>query len=343
MANFDTADWAKAQLKLDGAFQGNELRFRSPEVYKLYLKNTDFMFPNYQTVKTDPSRVIEMNYVTRTSRSLGSTISHDHTGSQGDSDVLVPTWAAHTDKFVSTVKEANNSIYSLEEMHMSKMQNVIANFAEGMETVASDYTFANRSGVNNATANGSFDGTDDVFTISKSANGEQAISITKVAMDANAYQGTPYDIVCDSVSWTLFLFQAAQGAANSTNTSFQFGGVNFILDPKLDAAAAGLVTPITLGFWICVPQGSVGALPWIPVQNRQGLDTKEATYSNMINPIDGTTLALHSYEERVNGSSVGGQLQDVKIETEIFLYQALAHTPLSEAGETPLLAFGLIA
>lgn len=343
MANFTTADWAKAQLKLDGSFQGNELRFRSPEVYKLYLKNTSFMFPNYQAVKTDPARVIEMNYTVRTDRTLGSAISHNHIGAQGDSAVLTPTWTAHTDKFVSTVKEANNSIYTLEEMHMSKMQNVVANFAEGMETVASAYTFANRSGVNAATANGTFDGTDDVFKISKGANGEQAISITKVAMDANKYQGTPYDIVCDSVSWTLFLFQAAQGAANSTNTSFQFGGVNFILDPKLDAAAAGLATPITLGFWICVPQGSVGALPWIPIQNRNGLDTKESTYSNMVNPIDGTTLAIHSYETRVDGTALGGQLQDVKIETEMFLYQALAHTPLSAASETPLLAFGLIA
>jgi len=343
MANFTTADWAKAQLKLDGSFQGNELRFRSPEVYKLYLKNTDFMFPNYQMVKTDPARVIEMNYAIRTDRALGNAISHNHIGAQGDSAVLVPTWAAHTDKFVSTVKEANNSIYTLEEMHQTKMLNSIANFAEGMETVASAYTFANRSGVNVATANGTFDATDDVFHISKAANGEQAISITKVAMDANKYQGTPYDVVCDSVSWTLFLFQAAQGAANSTNTSFQFGGVNFILDPKLDAAAAGLATPITLGFWIVVPQGSVGALPWIPVQNRTGLDTKESTYSNMINPIDGTTLALHSYETRVDGTALGGQLQDVKIETELFLYQALAHTPLSVATETPLLAFGLIA
>jgi hypothetical protein len=342
MANFTTADWAKAQLKLDGSFQGNELRFRSPEVYKLYLKNTSFMFPNYQAEKTDPARVIEMNYATRTQRDLGSAISHNHQGNQGDSAVLIPTWAAHTDKFVSTVKEANNSIYSLEEMHQTKMMNTIANFAEGMETVASAYTFANRSGVNVATANGTFDETDDVFTISKAENGDQAISITKVAMDANAYQGTPYDVICDSVSWTLFLYQAAQGTSNDTNTSFQFGGVNFILDPKLDAAAAGLATPITLGFWIVIPQGSVGALPWIPSQNRTGLDTKEATYSNMVNPIDGTTLAIHSYEERVNGVSVGGQLQDVKIETEMFLYQALAHTPLSTADETPLLAFGLV-
>ena len=135
MANFTTADWAKAQLKLNGSFQSNELRFRSPEVYKLYLKNTSFMFPDYQSVKTDPARVIEMNYVTRTSRALGSAISHDHTGAQGDSAVLIPTWTAHTDKFVSTVKEANNSIYSLEEMHASKMQNIVGRSGLGFFSV----------------------------------------------------------------------------------------------------------------------------------------------------------------------------------------------------------------
>jgi hypothetical protein len=342
MANFSTADWAKAQLKLTDKFQSNELRFRSPEVYKLYLKNTSFMFPNYMSVKTDPGRTIEMNYFTRTSRALGGAPSHNHTGAQGDSAVLTPTWTAYSDKFVSTLKEANNSIYSLEELHASKLENVIANFAEGMETVASDYTFANRSGVNAATANGTFNATDDVFHITASSNEDQAIQITKVAMDANKYQGTPYDIVCDSVSWTLFLKQAAQGAQNATNLSFQFGGVNFILDPKMDANAAGLTTPISKGFWICVPQGSVGSLSWIPVQNRQGLDTKEQTYSNIINPITGEQHGIHSYAERVDGTSLGGQIQDEKVETEIFIYQALEHTPLSAAGETPLLAFGLV-
>ena len=342
MAIYDLAKQAKAQLKVDGAFAANEMRFRNPEVYKLFLKNTKFMTPDYQSVKSSTDRVIELNYFERTSRSLGSAYSHDHTGAQGDSGVLTPTWTTHEDKFASTLKEANNKIYSLDEMHLNKMENVLANFAEGMETVAHDVAFAGRSGVNVATANGTFDATDDVFQITESTADDLEITITKVAMDANKYQGVPYDIICDSVSWTKFQKQAQQGATNATNTSFQFGGVSFILDPKLDADAAGLVGAYTKGFWIVVPQGSVGALPWIPVQNRDGVEMKEAIYGNIKNPIDGTILATHTYEVRSDGTSLGGQLQDVTVETQIFIEQALVIAPLSVATETPLMAFALV-
>lgn len=342
MANFDLAKQAKAQLKLVNKFQSNELRFRSPEVYKLYLRNTEFMTPDYRLVKTSTDRVIDLNYFTRTSRALGSAYSHNHTGAQGDSGVLTPTWTSHTDKFASTLKEANNKIYTWDELHASKLENVIANFAEGLETVAHDHLFANRSGVNLATANGTFDATDDVFKITESTHVDQAIQITKVAMDANKYQGVRFDIVCDSVSFMLFEKQAAQGISNATNLSFQYNNVTFILDPKMDADAAGLVGAYTKGFWIAVPEGSIGSLPWIPIQNREGYEGPDNVYGNIVNPIDGTMYATHTYEERANGTSLGGQRQDVKMETEIFIEQALVVAPLSTANETPLQAFALV-
>ena len=330
MANFATAVLVKAQTKLISQFQNNELRFREPAVHKLFLKNTSIMMPDYNDVKTRDDRTVEANYFTRTARALGAGRTFNHTGAQGDSATLTPTWTTHTDEFVSTIKEAGDKVYSLEELHMSKMLNVTANFAEGLETVAAAFLFANRSGVNVSTAEGAFDATDDTFEITNTTNGQRAIQITRMNMDINGYQGMDFDIVCDSISFAKFQFDAAQGISNSTNTSFQFQNVTFIHDPSLTAAAAGLVSAYALGYWIAVPVGSIAALPWIPKQNRDGVDFGNvAKYGQIMNPVDGINYAIHTYDEGVNGTSLGGYTQDVKIETEVSVDIAYVTAPLS--------------
>lgn len=342
MANFATAALVKAQAKLIGKFQSGELRFRTPAVHNLFNRNSSFIFPDYEALKTRDDRTVETNYLTRTARSLGTGRTHNHTGAQGDSSTLTPSWTTYNDKFVSTIKEADNKVYSYEELHMSKMQNAIINFVEGLDAIAVDYLFANRSGVNTATAEGTFDTTDDTFEITDSTNGNRAIQITKMVMDINKWQGVQMSIVCDSISFNKFMYLAAQGATNATNTSFQFQGVEFIHDPSLTADAAGLASAYSKGFWLAVPDGTIGALPWIPKQNRVGVEMKEASYGQIFNPVDGLAYAIHTYEERVDGTSVGGYTQDVKIETEISIDMAYAHAPLSTATASPIMAFALV-
>lgn len=343
MANFATAAWVKAQAKLSGKFQAGELRFRDPAVHKLFLKNTSIMIPDHMELRTREDRTVETNFFIRTSRSLGTGRSHNHTGSQGDSAILTPSWTTHNDKFVSTIKEADNSIYSFEELHISKLENVVANFAEGLETVAADFAFANRSGVNVATAEGIFDAVDDTFEITEATNGNRSIQITRMVMDINKYQGTDFDIICDSIAFNKFQFDAAQGISNSTNTSFQFQGVTFVHDPSLTAAAAGLVSVYVKGYWMAVPVGTIAALPWIPVQNRQSVDFGNiAKYGTVQNPIDGLSYALHTYNAGSDGTGLGGFTQDVTVETEISIDIAYENAPLTVATETTIMAFALI-
>lgn len=343
MANFATAAYVKAQLKLNEAFNKFELRFRQPEIHKLFLESTNSLIPEAEAARLREDRpATEFNYITRTSRSLGSARAHNHTGAQGDSGVLTPTWATYTDKFVSSIKEADGKVYDLNELHASKMQNAIINFVEGLDTVAGAYLFANRSGVNTATVEGTFDATDDTFEINDSTNGTRAIQITKMVMDINKYQGMNYSVVCDSIAFNKFQYLASQGISNATNTSFQFGGVKFVHDPSLTAAAAGLVSAYAKGYWIVVPDGSVACPSWIPKQNRMGVTTTVASYGSIINPIDMLGYALHTYETSADGSSIGGYLQDVKVESEISIDLAYTHAPLSTASATPLMAFALV-
>lgn len=340
MANRTTANLVKAQARLLGAFQQAELRFRFPATYLALRSMAPIMFPNYDVLRTREDRTVETNFATRSARALGSARTHNHTGSKGDTAVLTPTWTSYTDKFNMSLKQADNSLYNADEQMFQELSNTISNFMEGYETAATAYLFNNRSGVNVATAEGTFDATDDVFEIVE-AKESRAIQITKIAMDANKYTGG-MTVFCDSISYAKFEYQAAQGATNSTNLSFQFNGVTFIHSVELGALGAGLVSAYAKGFWIVVPNGMVATLPWIPKQNREGVSTTVANYSNILNPIDGEVYALHTYETGADDSANNGYTQDVVTQYEISQDLAFAKAPLTTASATPILAYAIV-
>lgn len=343
MANRTTANLVKAQVKLLGAFQSSELRFRTPATYLALKAMSAIMFPNYEQLRVREDRTIETNYAIKGTRSLGTGGRiHNHTGTHGDTAVLTPTWVSYDDKFAMSLKQADNSLYNAQEQMNLEVTNVVTNFMEGYEAIATAYLFNNRSGVNAATYNGTFDATDDVFEIAV-ANETLAVQTTEIALDANKYpKGAT--VFCDSIAYGKFLFQKNQGGANSTNLAYQFdmNGLTFVHSIGLGALAAGLVSAYSKGFWIVVPMGTVATLPWIPIQNRVGVSTKENEYTNLLNPIDGESYAVHSYETRVDGSSTNGYTQDVMTEYQFSQDISFAKAPLTTSTETPILAFAIV-
>jgi hypothetical protein len=341
MAIYTTAVLVKEQAQLTGAFANSELKFSSPEVHLLFLRNAMIMIGDYQAMRTREDRVIETNYFLRSQRALTTGRTHNHTGAVGDSGTLTPAWATKADKFASTLKQADNKIYTKEQIANNELFNSMINLTEGQEVIAAAALFAARSGVNTATTDGSFNAVDDTFEITESTHGDGAMQITKMVMRINKWKGN-YTVVCDPISFRKFEAQANQGAGNSTNTSFQFAGVTFVLDLTLSASAAGLVAAYAKGYWMVVPDGTIAGLPWIPLQNRMGVDDKEASYGSILNPIDGSQVAVHSYSERADGTAKGGYTQDITYETELSGDWAYEIAPLSTAGETPVQAFAFV-
>ena len=340
MSNRVNSNLVKAQARLLGAFQSSELRFRFPATYLALKAMSPVMFPNYSELRVREDRTVETNFAARSSRSLGSARTHNHTGVKGDTATLTPTWASYTDKFNMSLKQADNSLYNADEQMFQEISNVVANFMEGYETAATASLFNNRSGVNVATAYGSFDSTNDVFEI-QAADQDTAIQITKIAMDANKYVGS-MKVFCDSVSYAKFEKQAAQGVSNATNLSFQFNGVTFVHSVGLGALAVALDAGYNKGFWIVVPDGTVATLPWIPVQNRQGVSTKVADFSSLLNPVDGEAYGIHTYEVGADDSANNGYTQDVVTQYEVSQDLAFVKAPLTTAGETTIQAFGIV-
>jgi hypothetical protein len=339
MANYLPSNLAKAQARLLQRFGSADKRFRDPAVHKLFLRNAEIMFPDYTSLRTREDRTVEAYYKEQTTRALGTGRSHNHTGTHGDSGVLTPAWTTYNDKFAISLKQGDNNVYTYEEMFMNEIENVVRNFMRGLETLAATYLFNNRSGVNVATAEGTFNGVNDVFEVAI-ANIDRFLQIAITTMDVNEYQGMRYYVVCDTIMWNRLNFQFNQGSANSENLSFQFGGVEIIHSPDLSGLATGL--GYTQGFMCLIAEGMIGGLPWIPIQNRAGVSTKENEYGAILNPNDSVQYAIHSYEERADGTATNGYTQDVLSQYEISLDMAYEHAPLSTANETPIQAFAIV-
>ena len=343
MANKTTANLVKAQARLLGAFQSSELRFRYPATYLALKSMSQIMFPNYDELRVREDRTVETSFIARAKRSLGTGgRTHNHTGVKQDSAVLTPTWTAYSDKFNMSLKQADNSLFNADEQLFNEMSNAISNFMEGYETAATSFLFTNRSAVVATIPEATFItlGTVNAYEIA-SANEGRAMQITKIAMQANKY-AEAITVFCDSVAYAKFEYQAAQGASNNANLSFQFNGVKFVHSVELNALAVAVKAGHTKGYWIVVPDGSVATLPWIPKQNRIGVDTPVGNYSNMINPIDGESYAIDSYMTSADDTSNNGYSQDVVTQYEISQDMSFAKAPLTVSTETPIIAFAII-
>lgn len=92
----------------------------------------------------------------------------------------------------------------------------------------------------------------------------------------------------------------------------------------------------------------IGAIPWIPMQNRKALNPTLATsyngdYGMIPVPELGTNIAIHSYGERADNSAVNGETQDVTINIELSIDFGFVPAPLSVSTETVIFTSGILA
>lgn len=345
MANYTPSNLVAGQANLMSAFQKGELRYREPVVWKSLLANQPISTPDYESLRLREDRTFTLNYFTRTSRALGTGRSHAPTGTKGDTAIITPTFATKSDTFYTSMKQADNNMRTLQEMFNNELMNSAVNFIEGLEDLSANFIFDNRSGVNGVAVDGTFNGTNDVYEITDSTNGNRAIQITKMVMDILKYQ-VQLDIYCDSLAWNKFEYLRAQGGANSVNTAYQFesGSLTFYHAPDMNAEVLALgAGAYTKGFWLAVPKGMTVALDWIPQQNRRGVSQiANREYGTIINPIDGKSYAMFKYLEGADESGNNGQTQDIKETVELSLDVAFDKAPLTAAGETVIQAFALV-
>lgn len=343
MPNYLTSQLVKTQTALAGEFASNDQRSRDNSIFKLLTGSANRFFPKYKELKKSVTMPNESHYFVRTANALQTSLpTHNHTGDRGDSATIDLNFSPYKQTFSQSLKLQNGKLFTDQEYFNDNMRNVILDFKNGLDVIAGDYLFNNKSGATLGTVQGKVDFslTTDTYVIGAAFENEIA-TLMKITADLNKYQNTLLYAVCDSVMYSKVLPLMNQGAGNATNTSFQFGNIVFVHDASMYNRAVALDASFTNGYAVVMPANTAAVLDWIPLQNRQNVSTKENEYSNMINPADGLSYAVHSYMERADGVPVGGQNQDVLTQYETSIFLDFKHAPSSTADETPLMAFAI--
>jgi hypothetical protein len=339
MANFDVSNLLTAQQILKDKYAKPEMRMKPAPVFELLSKNDSVLYQSVETLRTREDRAIEAHLLKRTKRTAGSARAHNHTGTIDDSQKITLAWTIKSDVTSISLKLLDKSVFDFNTVLANKLEQCAMNILEDKETEAVAYLMAQRATANPTLKGSTFNVTPDAVEISL-ANQATFFQRLRSAMKQNYFSGS-IDAVVDSNLKISAEYQAAQGAANSTNTAFQFQGVNIIESIELNDAdyAAGCA--------LAFPTGAVAALNWIPKQNRQGYGDY-SDYNGGYGTFEfmGFTFALHGYASRADTSASNGATQDVLMEFELSLDSSFNKAPISTiSGRTDsvIIEFGQLA
>jgi len=154
-------------------------------------------------------------------------------------------------------------------------------------------------------------------------------------MGNNEYN-TELLIIADSLAHIDMTRSLNQGAGNSVNLGYQFGGGDIVKTSKT------LVSGYN-GSAIAFPMDHAGVFQWIPKQNRRPINREKAISSevgdfgsiqipivddkgNVVYTID---AAMSMYAKRTDTSATNGNKQDVLYQIEISWDMAYLSAPLS--------------
>lgn len=338
MANYAASVLAEAQLILDQRFAAPEKRLKSPGVFGAFRKNTQLAIPNVGDLRTKEERAEKAYFFNRAKRSVLTSRTYNHSGAVADSTEVSLSWATYGDKAQTSLKRSDNNVFADAQILANELENMFKNIYEGIDSAALAYLGTNKTTANAATKNGVWDGTNDVFEIA-TGNIARFIQHAKSMLRQNYHTGMA-DAILDPVLFLEAEHYLNQGSGNSTNTAYQAS-----LGADLWEAIGLSDANYPKGSGYFVPEGTIGVVDWIPRQNRQGkgdFDSVLGGYGSIIDPISGLTYAVHSYAQRADTSSSGGDAQDEVQEWEISVDLSFNKAPLTASGETPIFEVGIV-
>jgi hypothetical protein len=207
------------------------------------------------------------------------------------------------------------------------LYNAEKTFWSNFESALLTHLIANLSTVNDADGYG---GTFTTNTMSlASADIDEFYNIVAPQLQMNDFESEYLDI--HDTMWLRYArLYAAQGAGNSTNLSFQFGGFNTYASNKILPGSAELTAHYI------VPKGGIALVDWNEPANRRGESAFAngylTTYQSLFFPE--LTFDVFIKESWGDTSDDGGTVQDPTLTLEFALNYALCTQPFTESGRT---------
>jgi hypothetical protein len=329
MPNYITSALLTAQAKLATKYTEAEMRRKVRPAINLALSNQEFSFPDANALKVAEQRPVEVHFLTRKAAGASTVKAARHTGNKGDSAKITLAWSRFTETFSFSRKLAFNKMFGAQELFNNEMEQAILNIQDRAETAAIAHLVANRCqllAANIVTSGaGTWNDTNKQLVITP-ANKDYFIQMIKTFMYGRHYRGE-LDAIVDLIQYPVLERVMNQGAGNSTNTGFQFGGVN--ITPTTDT----ILGANTLGQALVMPKGLFAGLPWNDPLNRQGFGRDSdyvGTLTTMRDPFGlNCSYDVSVYTDRANTAAIDGHVQDINDEYEVSLLVGFNNPPLS--------------
>lgn len=346
MANYAPSDLVAGQAKFNEKFLSGEWRMPDSAAFKT-ATNGSVANPMLAGLHTREDRAVTAYFPIRQAATDGTARAHDHSGARGDSLGESITWSTFSEPFSISLKQADNNVFDFAEMYAASQKNAIFNIVNRLDAWFVAQLLAAKTEINAGGGNGAYDGvTTNDYQYPSGAN-DFFYQNVKAMMDFNLYNGGVTAIV-DSPAWVLAQKNLNQGTANSINEQFQFMGYDSIVPTTravLDVPTTYSASAITF------ESGLVGAIPWIPKQNRKALNpalalSNNGDYGFVSIPDLGIDFAIHSYAERADNSAVNGETQDLTINVELSVDLGFVPAPLGAlrgANDSVIYTSGILA
>jgi len=346
MANHSTARWETFQYALDELMAKPEFKHKPSPALMTYLNNTDFLIPASAKeaalgVKQTDQDTVDVNLINRQSITTGSARAAAHTGSKNDSRKTTVTFTTYTADFTYSIKEAGRLIWQQAPLVAAQLQSAAIALHDTIETAALARLNTNKSQVVTSLTprEGTWDATNYIYQITNN-DSDRWMQRVKGFMRQQYYKGL-YDSIIDET-----LFQTAehfinQGSANSENLSYQANGINFdnslTQELSLDSGYVGM------GY--IFPVGTVGVLPWIPKENKEGRGEAGeigGAYQTITDPLgSGLQFAVHERYLAADNESNSGETQDIDVHVELSVDLGFVEADTSTANESSIFKFGV--
>jgi len=327
MANFSASTLVAGQSIFNQRFQSGE--WRLPDVAALQVADMSAKAnPTLASLRTDESRAVYAYMPIRQAATGGTARAHGHTGANGDSQASTISWSIYSEPFSVSKKQAGHNVLKWAEMYAAERQNAILNLLDRLDAWFVAQLVAAKTQYSAGGGKGTFNTDTDNYEVPADKL-NYFFQYVRSMMKFNLYKGSILGIIDDDAN-TAAEQLSAQGSANATNYGFQFQGLNL-----LSTTRSILGSTSYQGSGMFFENGLVGVVPWIPTENRQPLNPAEAWSYNggygqfTIPELPGVPFACHAYTTRADGSSRGGQTQDLIYYEEVSIDVGFVKSPLS--------------
>jgi len=324
MANYADSLLVTAQSMLNDDMAKPEYRHKDYSIIRVLTGNAPVLLPELDSIYKSDSMTVESYCLALSASDAITARAHDHAASAfGDSQKVTLSFAIRGQEFKSSLKAADRNYIGEAQMLKGRIMGAFIHLFDTIEALAATSLNTNKSQVNDATdgERGTWDDSNYVWEIDN-ANQDFVFQYISSMMRENNY--TNLDFIADPTLYALAMQKANQGGSNAVNLGWQFAGLNMFESPSITPGDE------QIGLGYAIPKGTSALVHRIPSLNKVGKDTKDYTYTSMMDPFGlGIECAVHVREVGTDTSGSVGETQDVVFEYELTLDFAFVNAPLT--------------